>query len=155
LMVGIGGIVGFRTGLWMLIGAILGWLVIAPPLIDQNVIRMTVKERLLDLPTSVREHLKREPAGYLKYRPDGATLDFAGMMSAAERDRYLGLSDDPAYQDAIRRIFVRSQLRLGAPLAAVPVGVKIDLLPVAFDPERQLLKPSRPLGRDDLANLEA
>jgi uncharacterized oligopeptide transporter (OPT) family protein len=155
LMVGIGGIVGFRTSLWLLVGAILAWLVIAPPLIDGNVIRLPIRESLLDLPTEVRQQLAREPAAFMKYKPESSTLEFAGIMSAAERDKYLAISEAENYRNAVRRIYTRSQLKLGAPLDALPGGLSPDGLPVRFDAQRKLLRPTQPLSREDLATLVA
>lgn len=133
LMLAVGGLIGFRACCSLLGGAILAWLVLAPPLIHSAFIRLKVSEPLEVLPSGVAAGLKPPPQGYASYEAEFGRLVFRGPMTPVERDELLALSSDAAYQEALRRLYVRSQLRLAVPLAQLPAGVELGGLPVQYD----------------------
>ncbi len=133
LMLAVGGLIGIRACCSLLGGAILAWLVLAPPLIHGVFIRLKVSEPLEVLPPGVAAGLKPPPQGYASYETESGRLVFRGPMTPAERDELLSLSSDAAYQEAVRRLYVRSQLRLAVPLAQLPAGVDLTGLPVRYD----------------------
>lgn len=133
LMLAVGGLIGIRGCCSLLGGAILAWLILAPPLTHKAYIRIKISEPLAALPAGVAGKLKPPPQGYARYEAEYGRLVFRGPMTPAERDELLALSDDAAYQEAVRRLYVRSQLRLAAPLAQLPAGVDLSGLPVRFD----------------------
>lgn len=114
MMVGVGGLIGLRAAVSMLVGAVLAWLVIAPPLIHSGHIRLSINEPLEVLPAEVT--LPPEPQGYASYSP-GKRLVFKGIMSRRERDELLAKSGDAPYQAAVRALYTRSQQK---PTADVP-----------------------------------
>ncbi len=107
MMVGVGGLIGLRAAASMLVGAVLAWLVIAPPLIHSGYIRLSAAEALKALPAEVT--LAPEPQGYASYDSLRARLVFKGIMSPAERDALLAKSDDAPYQAAVGALYTRSQ----------------------------------------------
>ncbi len=108
LLYGVGGLIGLRTGVSLLIGAILAWGVIAPPLLHSGRMRLSVMQALPVLPPNVV--FPPEPAGYMKYDARRQRLEWKGIMSDVERDALLALSTDTSYQAAVRRIYSRSQI---------------------------------------------
>jgi uncharacterized oligopeptide transporter (OPT) family protein len=113
LLYGVGGLIGLRTGISLLIGAILAWGVIAPSLLHSGHIRLTVTQPLSVLPDGVR--FAPEPASYMKYDVRRHYLEWKGIMSAAERDELLALSADAAYQEGVRQVYTRSQIAAARP----------------------------------------
>lgn len=150
LMYGVGIIVGLRTTTWLLFGSILGWLVIAPPLIRQNYIRLTISEPLPMLPQGVV--LPPEPEGYAKYNSDKKQLEWKGQMSEAERERLLAMSSDPLFQQAIARFYVRSQSAVRVPVS-MPAGVSLNKLLVEYDADSGMLKAKSGISAADRAAL--
>jgi uncharacterized oligopeptide transporter (OPT) family protein len=113
LLYGVGGLIGLRTGISLLIGAILAWGVIAPPLLHSGHIRLTVTQPLPVLPSGVV--FAPEPTGYMKYEARKQCLQWKGIMSSAERDELLALSAEPPYQQAVRQIYDKSQIAAAEP----------------------------------------
>lgn len=111
LMVGVGGLIGFRACVSLLLGSVLAWLVLAPALLEKNWIRLTIQEPLPVLPATVVGRLPPEPEGFARYKPEARVLEYKGAMTAAQRDDLLSLSDDPRWQEAVYKLYVRSQLR--------------------------------------------
>ncbi|MBL8879441.1 MAG: OPT/YSL family transporter [Phycisphaerales bacterium] len=146
LMYGVGIIVGLRTTTWLILGSILGWLVLAPPLIRQNYIRLTISEPLPMLPEGIV--LPPEPEGYAKYNTDKKQLEWKGQMSDAERARLLAMSDDPLFRQAIERFYVRSQLSVRVPLS-LPASTSTGALPVEYDSASGMLKAKNGLTAAD------
>lgn len=107
LMYAVGGLIGLRAGVSLLVGALLAWGVLAPVMIDRGAIRLSVRESLADLPAGIE--LPSPPAGYLRYDAGHTRLVYEGVMSEAERDSLLAASSEPPWQEAIWRLFVRSQ----------------------------------------------
>lgn len=141
LMIGVGGLIGTRACISLLGGAILAWLVIAPPLVHSGHIRIALTEPLPALPAGVAEQLRPEPEGYALYRPEAGTLQYKGIMSEGERDAYLAMSDDTRWREAIDKLYRRSHidqdfladggyattrvLRTGVALPGIPEGLTI------------------------------
>ena len=107
MMIGIGGLIGFRACCSLMIGAIIAWGIVAPPLIRGGNIRLTVAESLPTLPPGVE--LPPEPQGHAQYDENRRRLKWKGVMTAAERDELLSLSDAPLYQEAVVKLHLRSQ----------------------------------------------
>lgn len=108
MMYAVGGLVGIRATVSMLIGGVLAWGILAPQLLRSGHIRLTVSEQLDALPDGVQ--LPPPPAGYLSYDEHRKKLEWSGVMTASERDALLAQSDDPAFQQAVTRLYARSQL---------------------------------------------
>jgi uncharacterized oligopeptide transporter (OPT) family protein len=113
LLYGIGGLIGLRTGISLLLGALLAWGVLAPSLLQSGHIRLVVTHPLPALPDGVA--FAPEPAGYMKYDVRRRGLEWKGIMAAAERDELLMLSSDPEYQAAVHTIYSQSQLDAARP----------------------------------------
>ena len=105
---GVGGLIGFRACASLLVGAILAYGVIAPPLLEAGRMRLTSRQALETLPPGVA--LDVSPAAKLKYDSGRARLEWRGVMSRAERADVLALSDDAGFQQAIRALYVSSQV---------------------------------------------
>lgn len=149
LMIGVGGLIGFRACLSLLGGAVLAWLVLAPPLVHNGMIRIAIGERIPALPAGVESRLLPEPDGFLRFRAESGRLEYKGIMTPAERAGFLALSADPAWREAIDRLHLRSQLEPAAPLAALPPGVDLSGLPVRHDARAGELRATGGLTRRD------
>lgn len=169
VMYGIGGLVGFRTCLSLLIGAILAWGLLAPWAIHRGLLRLEVSEPLATLPAAVE--LPPEPAGYCSFDVRRRLLIFKGQMSAAEREALLSQSADPSFQEAVHKLFVRTQIdhapatseiettrfwQVSEPLDQLPPGFEIPH-PVsghiAYDKIRHRLVALQPLSDALVAEL--
>lgn len=151
LMYGVGIIVGIRTATWLLLGSILAWAVIAPPLIHKNYIRLTVAEPLPRMPEGVV--LPPEPEGFARYNADKKQLEWKGQMSTAERDALLEKTTDTRFRESVIRMYLRSQLALTAPLAALPSEANLAGQPVKYLPDQAALQATRGLTEADRSNL--
>jgi len=119
LMVGLGGLIGFRACVSLVIGSLLAWLVLAPPLVERSYIRLSISEPLAVLPAGVAKRLPPEPDGYTRYKAETRELAYKGPMTADERDRLLALSADARYREAVRKLYLRSQLKPAVAPAAL------------------------------------
>lgn len=146
LFIAVGGLIGIRGCISLAIGSILAWAVIAPRLINSGSIRLGVSEPLAVLPAGVAEHLPKEPDGFTAYKSETRQLVHRGVMTSAERDRLVGLSDDSAWREAVDKLFVRSQIRIGAPLATLPAGVSLADSPLEYDADAGELRVRRVNG---------
>jgi len=107
LPVGIGGLIGFRACCSLVLGAILAYGVLAPALMRNDSIRVTVSKPLAALPPGVA--FPPADGRYVRYDEARHVLQWSGIMSAAERDELLARSDDPTYQEVVRALYVASQ----------------------------------------------
>lgn len=147
LMMGVGGLIGIRGCTSLIIGAVLAWLVIAPPLIHSGHVRLKVNEALPQLPAGVAERLKPQPEGFAKYRSEAGVLEFAGQMGVTERDGLVALSDDTRWRSVIEKLYWRSQLERAVPLSTPPAAAELPK-GVRYDAQRKLLLATAPLDRD-------
>ncbi|MBK8913257.1 MAG: OPT/YSL family transporter [Phycisphaerales bacterium] len=132
LLLGAGGLIGMRAGASLLGGAVLAWLVISPWLLDRGVIRVTITEPLVVLPAEVVGKLPEPPDGYALYRREQRLIEWQGVMTLAERDQLLALSEDESYREAVQRLHRRSQRGLrtafaGALAAPIPSSIPVTL----------------------------
>jgi len=104
--VAIGGLIGFRGCVSLLLGAVLAYGVLAPPLIRQGKIAITATVSLARLPSGVELDPGRSR---LRYDERRKVLEFSGTMSDAERAKFLALSDERQYRDAVDVLYWRSQ----------------------------------------------
>lgn len=141
LLYGVGVFIGLRTTTWMLLGSLLGWLILAPPLLRENYIRLSVSEPLPTLPDGV--YLPPEPDGHAKYNFDKKQLEWKGQMNERERAALLEQSDDARFRECVEKLYIRSQLALTAPLPALPKGVTLRDEPIKFDERTQTLRAVR------------
>lgn len=135
LMVGVGGLIGFRACVSLIIGAVVAWLWLAPWLIENRYLALSVSEPLPQWPAEVGS-LRPTDYGYARYTAENRQLAFYGQMTADQRETLLARSADPSWRAAVERLYVRSQLRLAAPLAALPPGAGLDGVPLRFDAQR-------------------
>lgn len=154
LFMAVGGLIGFRGCCWLIGGSVLAWLVIAPRLINNGTIRLSVREPLAVLPAEIdaARDLPRRPRGFTEWDAESRTLRHMGAMSIEERDRKLALSPDPVWQETVRKLYTRSQLHRDTALAISPPQLDISL-PVAFVGGRLVAQSA--LTRDDYARLRA
>ncbi len=117
LFYAVGALIGFRACWSMLLGAVLAFGVVGPPLVHNESIRLRVYEPLPLVPADLdpKKDFKPEPEGYLKYDEGRNELIYKGHMSAAERDEFLALSNDPFYHEAINKLFIESDVEADAP----------------------------------------
>lgn len=132
LLLGAGGLIGMRAGASLLGGAVLAWLVISPWLLDRGVMRVTITEPLAVLPAEVVGKLPEPPEGFALYRREPRVLEWQGVMTVAERDQLLALSEDESYREAVQRLYRRSQRGLrvahaGSLTAAIPAEFPVRL----------------------------
>ncbi|GEM_PF-312348 len=146
LMYAIGGLVGTRPCLSMAIGAVLAWGILAPLLIRSGHLPLEVTEPLARMPAEVR--LPPEPEGHLRFDHRKGQLTWRGVMTPQQRQHLLDQSDDPLFQEAIGKLYLRSQLEWSVPLADLPAEVSLpESGPVRFDRRRRLLVARQALDR--------
>lgn len=141
LFYGVGGLIGIRTGVSLLIGAILAYAIIAPPMIDQGYLRLLTQQPLATLPEGIT--FPQPPEGHMSYNTQRARLEWKGIMTAAERDELLALSPDAAYQQAVRTLFVSSQLRL-VQIGADDPGFAAAVAQIDPTVDAKAVKPAAP-----------
>jgi len=107
LWFGVGGLIGFRAGASLLIGAVLAYGVMVPRLIKNNSIRLTVVEKVSTLPAGV--DLQKLAPEQARYEPAAGRLEWRGLMSAAQRDALIAASANADWRDAIAKLYTRSQ----------------------------------------------
>lgn len=148
LMVGVGGIIGLRACVSLVVGAVLAYAVVAPWLLHTGHMRLTVREPLIFLPAGVE--FEPEPRSFASYDDGNHTLVYKGVMTPEQRDELLAKSDDPLYQQAVLKLFFASQLhptdeqaaaeaalvttryvRFSTPLAALP-DCELPMIPRKF-----------------------
>lgn len=158
IMYGVGGLIGMRAAVSLLIGAVLAWGVLGAPLIHMNWARLEIAEPLPILPAAVT--LAPEPEAYLSYDGRKRELKFKGVMSAGERDAFLAQSGDTGFREAVEKLYIRSQLDKSAvatqragvtttrrvqihePLADWPAGL---VLPQEFGHQLRYVAPRKAL----------
>ena len=104
LPLGIGGLIGFRACCSLLIGAILAYGVLAPPLLERGYIRAT--EALSAFPSGV---VLPDNGRQVRYDAKRHMLECSLFMTEAERDELLALSNDDAYRGAVQELYRISQ----------------------------------------------
>jgi hypothetical protein len=107
LMVGVGGLIGFRAGASLLIGAILAWGIIAPRLVETGSARLRASETLLALP----EGVTFEPRDRMAFQSARQQLVFGGRMSDEQFARFAAKSDDPLFREALVKLRLESNHR--------------------------------------------
>jgi uncharacterized oligopeptide transporter (OPT) family protein len=107
LMVGVGGLIGFRAGASLLLGAILAWGVIAPRLVESGAARLRANETLAALPAGVTF----EPRDRMEYQSARKQLIFGGRMSEEQFERFAAKSDDLNYREALAKLRLESNHR--------------------------------------------
>lgn len=115
LMIGVGGIMGFRAAASMLLGAIIAWGIIAPRIVADGMAKLTASAPLAALP----EGLRFAPEDPAQFQPGRKALEFKGVMTGAEMERLAALSAEPAWRDAVSVLHAASQLDATARQAAV------------------------------------
>ena len=108
LMYGIGGLIGFRACASILLGAILAYGILAPPLIRGGQMHLTVRESLAFLPAGVP--LGPKSRGDLRYDENQRRLVWKGIMSIEQRDALLAISSEPDYRQVVHALHMRSQV---------------------------------------------
>lgn len=107
LMVGVGGLIGFKAGLSMLLGAILAWGVIAPRIVESGAAALRSRETLLHMPAEVR----LEPRDRMEFLAGRGELVLAGQMSDEKFQRLHAMSDDPLWREALRKLRLEANHR--------------------------------------------
>ena len=144
LMYAVGGLIGLRACISLVVGAALAWGVVAPTMLNEGKIRLEIGEALAVLPAGVT--LEIPPDGYLSYDGQRGLLKYQGVMSVAERDRLLAKSDDAGYREAVNRLWMRSDRTAVAPAdpgrwtttRPLPFSEEVGRVPLAFELPRRL-----------------
>jgi hypothetical protein len=130
LMVGVGGLIGFRAGISMLLGAVLAWGVIAPRVVESGAAALRSRETLLRLPSEVR----LEPRDRMEYRAGRGELVVAGRISDEKFERLAAMSADPHWHEALNKLRLEANHRFsGNPAAPTdytttrPIRRSVDL----------------------------
>lgn len=153
LLFGVGGLIGFRACWSLLLGAILAYAVLAPPLVQSGHLQLEAAEPLDRLPAGLSLHAGEHPA--LTYDYDRHRLLWSGVMSHAEMEELLSWSNYAPYQQAVRKLHVRSQLAWEQPLETLPADLDLAGTPLRYDAQRGVLRATAALSAADLARLEA
>lgn len=135
---GIGGLIGFRACASLLLGSILAYGVIAPPLIRSGHLWLTVREPLPVLPAGVELDPQTQPN--VRYNQRDHQLEWKGIMSVAQQRELLARSGDPRYREAVHKLYLRSQRELIVPLGESPAKEFLAQLPVEYDAKKQALR---------------
>ncbi len=115
LMVGVGGLIGFRAAVSLLLGAILAWGVIGPRIVENGAARLKASETLMVVPAGVTF----QPRDRMDYQPVRKQLVFNGRMSDEQFARFAAKSDDVFYLEALAKLRLESNHRF-MPGAAEP-----------------------------------
>ncbi|MCK4342823.1 MAG: OPT/YSL family transporter [Phycisphaerae bacterium] len=113
-LLAIGGLIGFRACVSLLVGAIIAYGFLAPPLIESGTMRLTTRQPLAILPEDidVEQEFKAHKHGHLEYDTRHHRLTYKGFMSEAERAEFQTLSADLFFQEAVQKLYLSSQLTL-------------------------------------------
>ena len=106
LMVGVGGLIGFRAAASIMIGAIIAWGIIGPRIVEDGRAELVARDPLPVLP----EGVVLEPGGRLQHVAVRKTLSHRGVMSDEDRQRWLAASADPQWREAIERLYLASNI---------------------------------------------
>lgn len=144
LFLAAGAITGPRVCISMFIGGVTCWMIFVPIMVNNGTITLTVSEPVPYLPAgfSIADTQKFIPG--IRYDTVRYSLVYEGVMTPAQRDALLAISDDLYFQSAVRRMYVRSQFQAAAPLSALPPGVSLDgelKELVQFDTQKGLIAP--------------
>lgn len=107
LLVGAGGLVGFRTCCSLLIGAAIAYGVLVPSLVADERIRVATREPLAMISAEALAAI--EGFGDLSYDGDRAALVWTGVMSAEEHAGAASLSDDSGYLAALDKLYAKAR----------------------------------------------
>ena len=107
LMVGVGGLIGFRAAVSLLVGAILAWVVIGPRIVENGAARLKANETLLVLPAGVAF----EPRDRMEYHAVRKQLVFGSRMSDEEFAHFAAKHDDVFYREALTKLRLESNHR--------------------------------------------
>jgi uncharacterized oligopeptide transporter (OPT) family protein len=106
LMVGVGGLIGFRAGASLMLGAILAWGIIGPRVVEDGRAELVSRQTLAILP----EGVEVPPGERLVHRPAKKSVEHRGIMTPVDRDRWLAASEDPRWQETIHRLYLASNV---------------------------------------------
>lgn len=170
LMVGVGGLIGFRAAASIMLGALVAWLWIAPIAAERGWAELTGRETLLAMPAGV----ELPPESRLRFNAGMRTLTHMGIMSEADRDRYLAMSDDATWTAAVTKLWHenrflppiappanwRDELPLLASSVAIPKGFDVAAIPAEFSERVEVLvnADAAPIGlliRGELTEADA
>lgn len=152
LMVGVGGLIGIRGCISLIIGSIIGWGIAAPYLINSGHLGLSVSTAIVAPPHELEAADKLLK---LEYRPARHELRAHGIIDQPRLERLLAISPDPRFQDAVERLHAQSQLEISSPLNALPAGIVLNDAPITFDADRRVLIAKRGLTTADVDALRA
>lgn len=105
LMVGVGGLIGFRAAASIMLGSIIAWLWIGPMAAERGWAELIGRETLVALPTGV----ELAPNDRLKFAGWKKELAHRGPMTSEARDAYLAMSDDAAWHAAVTKLWLETR----------------------------------------------
>jgi uncharacterized oligopeptide transporter (OPT) family protein len=118
LMMGVGGLIGLRACVSLMLGAVLAYGVLGPHLVNQRYVSLTIDEKLAELPPGIE--LPHTATAGMSYDDVKRLLVWRGVMDSAERDAWLARSTDPDFLAAVERLHARSQLHARVNRSAQP-----------------------------------
>lgn len=141
LMVGVGGLIGFRAGASILLGAIVAWGVLGPAMMDRGVVPLTTTVPIIALPPGVT----LEGDAPIRFNEARTRLERTGVPTEAMLASLTSLAPgdgvpERLFRQAVARLELQSRLNDGAPLAALPAGIDLSGVPVLYDAARGRLR---------------
>jgi uncharacterized oligopeptide transporter (OPT) family protein len=127
MMMSVGALIGFRAAASLLLGAVLAYSVLGPWLVETRRAPLIASEQLLRLP----EGVSLPPGSDLEYQAQRGNLRHRGEMSLAQREQYQALSNDPAFDATIDKLWLESQVL--PPGTKPPAGAATATTPVTTD----------------------
>lgn len=117
LMVGVGALIGLRGCISLMIGAIVGWGIVAPNMINSGQLPLSANTALIAPPPELEsaDKLLR-----IEYRSARHELRTRGIIDDARRERFMAISTDPYFRDAVDKLHAESQLAIVAPPRRAP-----------------------------------
>jgi uncharacterized oligopeptide transporter (OPT) family protein len=106
-LLGIGGLIGFRTGCSLLIGAIVAYGVMAPALAERKCILATVSVNVGPRSPGIT-YTPDMPARVLR-RGGQYVMEWSGVMTEVQRQALLARDADVPYQQAVQKLYQSSQ----------------------------------------------
>ncbi len=161
LMVGVGGLIGVRGCVSLMLASVIGWGICGPHLINAGYADLSVSTPLLVQPNELSmtapeaneqrqavspEDRKATMLLKAEYRTAQHALRIKGIIDDERLPKLLSISPDPMYKEAVLKLRTDSQLRIAAPLPAVPSGVDLAALNLSYDDKAKELVAAGAVG---------
>lgn len=126
LFIAAGAITGMRVCISMFIGSVTCWMIFVPIMVNNGTIKLTTSEPTPYMPSGLQIANAQNVAPGIRYDDIRFAINYEGMMTPAQRDALLAMSDDIYFQNSINRLYIRSQFKAAAPMPSLPSGVQLS-----------------------------